>query len=78
MNENNRVRQVHRWVSIAFTVTVAVCFISLGQEKPAAWVFYVPLLPLALLTITGLYLFVLPHAARRRRRRHAGGQNRSA
>jgi hypothetical protein len=37
-----------------------------------AWVTYSPLLPLALLLLTGLYLFVLPYAARRRRARRAG------
>jgi hypothetical protein len=34
---------------------------------PPPWVTYSPLLPLALLMFSGLYLFVLPYAARRRR-----------
>ncbi len=59
------VRQFHRWVSIAFTAVVTGIFITLGVGKePAAWVYYVPLLPLALLLLTGLYLFVLPYAAK--------------
>ena len=62
MNWNNWIRQVHRWLSIAFTVTVIVTFIALAQEKPLVWVSYVPLFPLALLWFTGMYLFVLPHA----------------
>jgi hypothetical protein len=33
---------------------------------------YLPLAPLALLAITGLYLFVLPYVARWRGRREAG------
>ena len=56
------IRQIHRWVAIAFTVTVIIAFIALGQERPVVWVSYVPLLPLALLLFTGLYLFVLPYA----------------
>ncbi|GAA1259411.1 hypothetical protein GCM10009609_22950 [Pseudonocardia aurantiaca] len=64
MNSNKWVRQIHRWLSIAFTVTVIACFVALGQEEPASWVFYLPLLPLALLLFTGLYLFVLPYAIR--------------
>ena len=64
MNWNNWVRQIHRWVSIAFTVAVIVTFIALGQEKPVVWVSYLPLPPLALLLLTGLYLFVLPYATR--------------
>jgi len=64
MNWNNWIRQFHRWVAIAFTVTVIATFIALAQEKPVVWVSYVPLLPLALLLLTGLYLFVLPYATK--------------
>lgn len=66
---NKLVRQFHRWVSIAFTVSVIATFIALAQEKPLVWVSYVPLLPLALLLFSGLYLFVLPYAAKWRGRR---------
>jgi hypothetical protein len=68
MNWNTWVRQTHRWLSIAFTVAVIVTFVALGQEKPVLWVSYVPLLPLALLLLSGLYLFVLPYATKWRRR----------
>ena len=71
------IRQIHRWLSIAFTVTVIVTFIALAQKEPVVWVSYVPLLPLALLLLTGLYLFVLPYAAKRRGGRGAGGQERT-
>ena len=64
MNWNHWIRQTHRWLAIAFTVTVIVTFVALQQEQPVVWVSYVPLLPLALLLFTGLYLFVLPYAAR--------------
>ena len=66
MNWNNWIRQTHRWVSIAFTVTVIVNIVvmSLRPGQPPALVTYSPLLPLALLLFTGLYLFVLPYAAR--------------
>ena len=64
MNWNKWVRQIHRWLSIVFTVAVIAAFVALGQEKPVVWVSYVPLLPLALLLFTGLYLFVLPYATR--------------
>jgi len=65
MNWSKWVRQSHRWVSMAFTVTVVVNIVvmSVGQgEMPPPWVTYSPLLPLALLMLTGLYLFVLPYA----------------
>jgi hypothetical protein len=57
-------RQFHRWVSIAFTVTVIANFAVRIRGTPPPWVTYSPLLPLALLLFTGLYLFVLPYAAK--------------
>ncbi|MEH0819560.1 MULTISPECIES: hypothetical protein [Micromonospora] len=63
---DTRIRQLHRWFSIAFTVTVVVTFVALAQKDPIVWVSYVPLLPLALLLISGLYLFALPYLRRRR------------
>ena len=71
MNWNAWIRQTHRWLSIAFTVTVIANFVALSQGKPPDWVTYSPLLPLALLLLTGLYMFVLPYAARRRARRES-------
>jgi hypothetical protein len=71
MNWNHWIRQTHRWLSIAFTATVIANFVALGlgQGQPPAWVTYSPLLPLFLLLFTGLYLFVLPYATRRRSER---------
>ncbi len=63
---NNLIRQTHRWLSIAFTLTVIANFVALTQGQPPAWVTYSPLPPLALLLFSGLYLFVLPYATRRR------------
>lgn len=69
------IRQVHRWVSIVFTLTVLANFVAMGlgdgQKAPPPWVTYSPLLPLALLVFTGLYLFALPYAARWRKPRRA-------
>ena len=68
MNWNYWIRQIHRWVSILFTVVVAAIFAMLGAGRELAqWVYFLPLFPLALLILTGLYMFVLPYAARRRR-----------
>ena len=73
MDWNKWVRQIHRWVSVVFTLTVIVTFVALAQEKPVVWVSYVPLLPLALLLFTGLYLFVLPYATKWRSGRRTAG-----
>ena len=64
MNWTNWIRQIHRWLSIAFTVAVIVNIVALGQEKPAVWVSFLALPPLAVLLFTGLYLFALPYAAK--------------
>ena len=72
MNTNHWIRQFHRWVAIAFTLSVIVTSIALAQEKPVIWVSYVPLLPLALLALTGLYLLALPYF--RTGRRASGGR----
>ena len=53
-----------RWLSIAFTLTVIANFVAMTQGQPPAWVTYSPLLPLALLLFTGLYLFALPYATK--------------
>lgn len=71
LNWNKWLRQFHRWLSIAFTVSIVVTVIALIQAEPIVWVSYVPLLPLALLLLTGLYLFALPYVTRRRLGRRA-------
>jgi len=67
MKWNLWIRQIHRWVSIIFVTVVIAIFVMLGMgSQPAQWVYFVPLLPLALLAMTGLYLFALPYLGRRR------------
>jgi cellulose synthase/poly-beta-1,6-N-acetylglucosamine synthase-like glycosyltransferase len=62
LNWNKWVRQIHRWLSIAFTLAVIANFIAMGLGSPPNSVVYLPLLPLFLLLFTGLYMFVLPYA----------------
>ena len=64
MNWNNSIRQIHRWLSIIFTICVIANFVVLGRETLALYVGLFTLLPLALLLFTGLYLFVLPYTVR--------------
>ena len=60
---NRWIRQIHRWVSIVFTLGVLANFVAmgLGQGQAPAWLTYSPLPPLAFLLFTGLYLFALPY-----------------
>ena len=64
MHWNKWVRHIHRWLSIAFTVGVIVNIVAVAQKKYTVWVGLFALLPLALQTFTGLYLFVLPYATK--------------
>ena len=69
MNWNKWIRQTHRWVSIALTVGIIVNFVAVAEKKYTFWTGLLALLPLALLLLTGWYLFVLPYATKR-----GGGQ----
>ena len=71
---NGWVRQVHRWLSMAFTVAVIVNIIAMGQKEPALWVGLLALIPLIMLLLTGLYLFALPYAGKWSRGRSLAGQ----
>ena len=68
MSSNVTIRRTHRWTSIVFTVTVVLATIAVSLDA-VLWLSYLPLLPLAVLLFSGLYLFVLPY-----RRRAAAGQ----
>ena len=69
MNWNACIRQVHRWIAIAFTLGVIANFAVLGQEPYPLWAGVMALLPLTLLLLTGLYLFVLPYVTKWRESR---------
>ena len=72
MNWNKWIRQSHRVLSIVFTLTVVANFVALGLgqgQQPPAVITYSPLLPLFLLMFSGLYMFMLPYAAKWRGRR---------
>jgi cellulose synthase/poly-beta-1,6-N-acetylglucosamine synthase-like glycosyltransferase len=65
MTWNPWIRQSHRWLSIAFTLTVIANFAVRIKGEPPLWVTYSPLLPLFLLLFSGLYMFALPYVRRR-------------
>ena len=67
MSSNSLIRQVHRWLSIIFTVAVVANFVSMGLAESPLWIVYTPLPPLFLLMLTGLYIFAIPYAAKWRR-----------
>jgi heme A synthase len=72
MNWNKWIRQTHRWLSMAFTAAVIVNIVAIAQKKYTASVGLLAVIPLALQFFSGLYLFVLPHAAKWRSGQRAG------
>ena len=66
MSSNLWIRQIHRWLSIAFTLAVIANIVAMTQQVQANWIGFLALVPLIPLLITGLYLFALPYVGRRR------------
>ena len=64
MNWNKWVRQIHRWLSIVFTLAVIVNGVAVLRRKYTNSLGLTAVGLLALLLFTGLYLFVLPYAAK--------------
>jgi hypothetical protein len=64
LNWNKWIRQTHRWVSVAFTLAVIVNGIAVAEKKYTNSLGLVAVFILALQFFTGLYLFVLPYAAK--------------
>ena len=68
MNWNRWIRQIHRWLSVIFTLlvvlNVVVNVVPLVQQELVLGLGFLTLLPLFLLLFTGLYLFVLPYTAK--------------
>lgn len=67
MNASKSIRQIHRWLSITFTVCVIANFLVIGRNPISLYVGVFTLVPLFLLLATGLYLFALPYLAKRQR-----------
>ncbi|MCK1339301.1 hypothetical protein IVB38_25655 [Bradyrhizobium sp. 38] len=65
MSSSMWIRQIHRWLSIAFTLAVIANIVAMIQRVEAAWIGFMALVPLIPMLITGLYLFALPYLGKR-------------
>lgn len=65
MNGNMWIRQVHRWLSIAFTLAVIANIVAMTMQLQAVWIGFLALVPLIPLLATGLYLFARPYLGQR-------------
>ena len=72
-NWDKWVRQIHRWLTFAFTVAVIVNIVALVQKEQAAGVGHSALFPLASLMFTCFHMFVLPYVAKSRSTRSISG-----
>ncbi|MFN3512020.1 MAG: hypothetical protein ACK41C_03185 [Phenylobacterium sp.] len=68
------IRQIHRWLSLAFTAAVLANIAAMTQRDPPLWLGFLALLPLIPLMLTGLYMFVSPYAAKWRGARRVQGE----
>ena len=66
---NKWVPETHRWLSIAFILAVIINFVAVVQKKYTNGPGLLAVFTLVLQFFTGLYLFVLPYAAKWRRPR---------
>jgi archaellum biogenesis protein FlaJ (TadC family) len=66
MTWNTRIRQLHRWLSIIFTLAVIINIVAMVAQHQAVWIGLLALFPLILLMFTGLYMFALPYLAKER------------
>jgi heme A synthase len=64
MNWNKWIRQTHRWLSILMTAAIILNFVAVVAGRYTRWLCLSAVLPFALQLVTGLYLFVLPYAAK--------------
>jgi hypothetical protein len=64
LNWNTWIRQTHRWLSIAFTAAVIVNGVAVATGKYTNRLGLMAVAVLAVLFLSGLYLFVLPYASK--------------
>jgi membrane protein YdbS with pleckstrin-like domain len=64
LNWSKWVRQLHRWLSIAFTLVVIFNGVAAFKHRYTNWMGLLAVAVLALMFFTGLYLFVLPYVTK--------------
>jgi hypothetical protein len=69
MNWSKWVRQLHRWLSIAFTLVVIFDGVAVFERRYTNWMGLLAVGALASMFFTGVYLFVLPYITSWRVRR---------
>jgi heme A synthase len=73
MNWNKWIRQTHRWLSVLFTLVVIINGVAVVERKYNNRLGLMAVAVLALMFLSGAYLFVLPYAAKWRGRSQRPG-----
>ena len=66
MSLSQWIRKIHRWLSIAFTLSVETYIVVMMRGPVPVWLNLFPAGSLILMFLTGAYLFVLPYVGQRR------------
>ncbi|THV21325.1 hypothetical protein [Peteryoungia ipomoeae] len=61
---SHRMRQWHRFLSLAFTLAVIANIVAMMIPGSPQWIGFLALIPLLPLLATGIYLFLLPYRRR--------------
>lgn len=72
MSWNKWIRVTHRWLSVALTVAVIINGVAVVEKKYTTKLGLMAVAVLALLWLSGVYLFLLPYAAKWRSGRRTG------
>ena len=64
MNWSKWIRQLHRWLSAAFTLVVIFNGWAVLKHRYTNWMGLLAVATLALMFFTGMYLFVLPYVTK--------------
>jgi hypothetical protein len=71
LNWSRWVRQLHRWLSIVFTLVVIFNGVAVLKHRYTNWMGLLAVAALALMFFTGVYLFLLPYVTTWRSGRRA-------
>jgi hypothetical protein len=58
------IRVAHRWLGMSLIALTLINMVAFATGNAIPWLYYLPLLPLFLLMLSGLYMFVLPYLAK--------------
>jgi hypothetical protein len=74
MKWNKWIRQTHRWLTVVFTAAILINIVAIAMKKYSNGLGLMAVLLLGLLFFSGVYLFLLPYAARLQRAKPAGSR----